>query len=242
MNQLDLTIGGRTFQIACEPGEEDHVRNLGALIDEKFQELAPRYEQNLLFATLMLTDDLHSTRSTAETAVAERLAMAKEIEHVRRDAETATGQRDQLRQTIADREQELEQLKTTHAQQADEVQALQTEIESIKTSANESAETMRAEVERIKASSEEAIVAMKAASESADANGAELNALTQERDQLAAQLAAAREELSARPATQGSFIEPGMSTNDPELAPALERFAELLENCADKLEGTGPAS
>ena len=23
---------------------------------------------------------------------------------------------------------------------------------------------------------------------------------------------------------------------DPELAPALERFADLLENCADKLE------
>lgn len=55
------------------------------------------------------------------------------------------------------------------------------------------------------------------------------------REQLAA-LANEREEL--RRQVEAAQNTPGAELiGDPDLAPALERFAELLETCADKLEG-----
>jgi cell division protein ZapA len=50
-----------------------------------------------------------------------------------------------------------------------------------------------------------------------------------ERDALARRVEGLSEAQAAAPAAK-SLID------EPDLAPALERFAELLENCADKLE------
>lgn len=56
-----------------------------------------------------------------------------------------------------------------------------------------------------------------------------------ERDALAKRV----EELLQKPAEIAS---PNPLTDDPDLAVALERFAELLENCADKLETKAASS
>lgn len=50
-----------------------------------------------------------------------------------------------------------------------------------------------------------------------------------ERDALARRVEELSEAQAAAPAAKSLF-------DEPDLAPALERFAELLENCADKLE------
>ncbi len=55
------------------------------------------------------------------------------------------------------------------------------------------------------------------------------DSFTEEREAMARRI----EELSAAQAAS-STAKP--LTDDPDLAPALERFAQLLENCADKLE------
>lgn len=66
MSNVNLHIGGRTFTVACEAGQEEHILGLGRLIDEKVRTLGPGANQNetrmLLFAAVVLADELHETR------------------------------------------------------------------------------------------------------------------------------------------------------------------------------------
>ena len=65
MSNVSLTIGGRSFTVACAEGEEGHVTGLGRLIDSKLSAMGDMTGQSesrmLLFAALLLADDLHET-------------------------------------------------------------------------------------------------------------------------------------------------------------------------------------
>ena len=67
MSQVTLNIGGRNYTVSCGDGEEAHVRDLGRLIDDKVTAVTggrPTPEaQSLLFAALMLADQVHETSS-----------------------------------------------------------------------------------------------------------------------------------------------------------------------------------
>jgi len=67
MSNVALIIGGRTFTVACAEGEEDHVSGLGRMIDAKLNamgELSGQSETRmLLFAALLLADEVHDARS-----------------------------------------------------------------------------------------------------------------------------------------------------------------------------------
>jgi cell division protein ZapA len=63
MPDLDIAIGGRTFQVACQAGEEPFLRAAAALLDAEAQPLmaqAGRLPESrmLLMAGLMLADRL----------------------------------------------------------------------------------------------------------------------------------------------------------------------------------------
>lgn len=68
MSNVNLTIGGRPFTVACAAGEEKHVSELGHMIDAKLSTLEPLTGHNevrmLLFAALLLADELHERRET----------------------------------------------------------------------------------------------------------------------------------------------------------------------------------
>lgn len=63
MANVTLTIGGRQFTVACADGEEAHVARLGRAIDAKASAAPGASGQGetrmLLFAALLLADDLH---------------------------------------------------------------------------------------------------------------------------------------------------------------------------------------
>lgn len=97
MGNVTLSIGGRSFTLATAHGEEAHVSELGALISEKAAASGAAGQTEtrmLLFAALMLADELHGLRQrvTQEEAppppalspeVTERLArIASRIENV----------------------------------------------------------------------------------------------------------------------------------------------------------------
>ena len=68
MSNVALHIGGRAFTVACAAGEEDHITALGRIIDGKLHAMgAAAAGQNetrmLLFAALLLADELHETRN-----------------------------------------------------------------------------------------------------------------------------------------------------------------------------------
>ena len=74
MSKVTLTIGPKSYTVACADGEEAHITALGAIIAEKYARLgasrAPLEAQNLLFAALFLADELAEARLAAAQAAA----------------------------------------------------------------------------------------------------------------------------------------------------------------------------
>ena len=66
MSEVGLRIGGKTYMVACGAGEEAQLVKLGKMIDGKLQtlegNLSAQDAQNLLFAALLLADELDETK------------------------------------------------------------------------------------------------------------------------------------------------------------------------------------
>jgi cell division protein ZapA len=63
MAQITVTINGRSYEVACDDGQEEHVTRLGRYVEKKVAELAGQVGQVgdtrlLVMAALMLTDEL----------------------------------------------------------------------------------------------------------------------------------------------------------------------------------------
>jgi len=75
MSNVTLTIGGRFYTVACAEGEETHIEALGRSIDGKLTGMPNLGGQSeartLLFAALLLADELHELRAGAASAPAE---------------------------------------------------------------------------------------------------------------------------------------------------------------------------
>jgi cell division protein ZapA len=74
---VDLTIAGRTYQVACREGEEENLRAAARLVDGKSREalagLGTLSEaRQFLFASLLLADEM--IEKPAEPAGAEAIA------------------------------------------------------------------------------------------------------------------------------------------------------------------------
>lgn len=94
MSTVTLTIGPKSYTVACADGEEAHIAALGAIIAEKYAQLgtsrAPLEAQNLLFAALFLADELTEarkrlaeTQQSAPTAPSTDPADAEAVEALR---------------------------------------------------------------------------------------------------------------------------------------------------------------
>lgn len=66
MSTVTLSIGPKTYTVACADGQEAHIRALGTMVAEKYAQLgqarAPLEAQNLLFAALFMADELDQAR------------------------------------------------------------------------------------------------------------------------------------------------------------------------------------
>lgn len=69
MSNVTVSIGGRHYTVACAAGEEQHIELLGRSIDGKLEGLGNLGGQSeartLLFAALLLADELHEASSGA---------------------------------------------------------------------------------------------------------------------------------------------------------------------------------
>ena len=79
MAEVELTIAGRAYRVACRAGEEDSLRAAAALVDAKSREalagLGTMSEaRQLLFASLLLADQLVDDRGAEVAAPDPRLA------------------------------------------------------------------------------------------------------------------------------------------------------------------------
>ena len=78
MSTVTLTIGPKSYTIACADGEEAHIAALGAVVAEKYAQLgsarAPLEAQNMLFAALFMADELAEARRQVATVSPTRIA------------------------------------------------------------------------------------------------------------------------------------------------------------------------
>ena len=63
MAEVELTIAGRPYRVACRAGEEENLRAAGALVDAKSREALAGLgtlseSRQLLFASLLLADQI----------------------------------------------------------------------------------------------------------------------------------------------------------------------------------------
>ena len=81
MAEVDISIAGRSYRIACRDGEEDNLRSAASLVDSKSREalagLGTLSEaRQLLFASLLLADQLidgdGASASVVDSKAAER--------------------------------------------------------------------------------------------------------------------------------------------------------------------------
>jgi cell division protein ZapA len=93
MAEVDLSIAGRSYRVACRAGEEDTLRAAAALVDGKSREAlaglgSMTESRQLLFAALLLADQIIDKRPAAETpapdpALATRVAgLAERLERL----------------------------------------------------------------------------------------------------------------------------------------------------------------
>ena len=88
MAEVDLTIAGRDYRVACRSGEEESLRNAAALVDGKSREALAGLgtlseSRQLLFASLLLADQLLEKRAgdappPPDPAVVQRVAILAE--------------------------------------------------------------------------------------------------------------------------------------------------------------------
>lgn len=71
MPQVDVTINGRHYQIACDEGQEAHLAQLASYVDDRVQELVAAIGQVgdarlLVMAALLVADDLADAHARLE--------------------------------------------------------------------------------------------------------------------------------------------------------------------------------
>lgn len=78
MAQVDISINGRTYPVACDDGQEGHLTKLGEYVNERVVELTEAVGQIgdsrlLVMASLLIADELANAQREAleVTAVAE---------------------------------------------------------------------------------------------------------------------------------------------------------------------------
>jgi len=84
MADVELQIGGRAYTIACRDGGEDHLRTIARHVDRKAAEARAAVgdateARQLLFAALLLADELAEAPAAPTTASAPDPALAKSL-------------------------------------------------------------------------------------------------------------------------------------------------------------------
>ena len=85
MPQVLVNIGGRSYRLACNPGEEEHLAGLAKLVDGKIAEMQGAFrdigdQRVVVMAALSIADELFEAKRKAEARAGESSeALAMEV-------------------------------------------------------------------------------------------------------------------------------------------------------------------
>jgi cell division protein ZapA len=109
MLQVNIVVNGHAYSVACDEGEEDHLRELGTFVDSKVRDLVASVGQAgdarlILMAALVLADELAEALARVNSCEAE-LAALKLAVAAERDAQTMN---DRAAETLENAAQRIE--------------------------------------------------------------------------------------------------------------------------------------
>lgn len=137
MSEVTLEIGRRRYTLTCDAGQEEHVRAMGLEIDARLRRLGSNLSvndaKNILFAALMLADELHEERQkkaapVSQGTAAEAQARIAELEERLSDAEDE-GER--LRLHLANANTRLKELNASRAAAPQDEDELAGQLEAL---------------------------------------------------------------------------------------------------------------
>ena len=84
MAQVDITVNGRVYPVACGDGEEAHLAELGRMVDARVAELSTAVGQIgdsklLVMASLLIADQLSELQRQNETLQTAALAAPEPV-------------------------------------------------------------------------------------------------------------------------------------------------------------------
>ncbi len=87
MAEVSLDVGGRQYIVACRDGGEEHLRGLARRVDAKVEEArgavgTANEVRQLLFAALLLADDLSEAAAAPPSAPVDDGSTARALESV----------------------------------------------------------------------------------------------------------------------------------------------------------------
>jgi cell division protein ZapA len=112
MAQVAVTIGGRTYRLACNEGEEEHLEALAREVDNKFDTIHKSFgeigdQRLIVMAALTIADELAEARARIAALEAEAGRGADRERAGRHDAEIQTVA---VAQAFGDLSQRIEKL------------------------------------------------------------------------------------------------------------------------------------
>jgi cell division protein ZapA len=92
MAQVTVSIGGRSYRLACDEGEEEHLESLARQVDAKLEAMRGAFgeigDQRLIVMTVLtIADEFAEARERISTLQAEAERAAERERAARRDAE-----------------------------------------------------------------------------------------------------------------------------------------------------------
>jgi cell division protein ZapA len=93
MSEVTVTIAGRAYRMACDPGQEDYLTKLGVAFDQKIDQMRASFGEIgdmrlIVMAAIVTADELsESGRRIAE--------LEKEVARLQNEDERSDAQRDQ---------------------------------------------------------------------------------------------------------------------------------------------------
>ena len=92
MAQVQVTIGGRNYRLACSPGEEAHLEGLARNLDAKIAEMRTAFgeigDQRLtVMAALVFADETAEARRAAEREIARTGELSLAAQSARADSD-----------------------------------------------------------------------------------------------------------------------------------------------------------
>ena len=129
MSEVTLTIGRRSYTVACADGQEAHVRAMGAEVAERLRRLGTNQSsndaKNVLFAALILADELFEERQRSQAVAAalplpDTAAEAEaQIAKLEEELVDAREEQERLRQHLVNANERLARAQATRDSTAD---------------------------------------------------------------------------------------------------------------------------